>query len=840
MLLALGAVVVVAGIGWAAYDLIFTRNLVSTDDAYVSGDVVQVTSEVPGTVIALHADDTQAVKRGDGLIELDPADAAIAMRSAEAGLAQAVRNVKAQQAQADQLRAQINARRGRRLKRAEDDTRRRAALIATGAVSREDFSHAQDTTTSQTAALAAARAQLEQTLAQIGNTPVAACTPMRAVLRAAAKLRNAALALHRTRIMAPIDGEVARRNVKVGQRVEAGTPLMAVVPLEDVWIDANFKEVQLQRMRVGQPVTVTTDIYGGKVSYHGKVAGLSAGSGNAFALLPPQNATGNWIKIVQRVPVRILLDPRELKANPLRIGLSTTVYIDVSDSSGAQIAGKVRNQPFPSEPSDAADPAVDALIAKIIAENGGAAEICLRRSQDRPMSGPAQADDLPPLKGGALALTAIALALGTFMQVLDSSIANVSIPTIAGNLGVSPDQGTWVITSFAVSNGISVPVSAFLMQRFGVVRTFVISVILFTLASLLCGISWSLGSLVFFRVVQGAVSGPMIPGSQALLIAIFPPQKRGTALAIWSMTTLIAPICGPIFGGYISDNFTWPWIFLINLPVGIVCAAICWRMLKTRETPTRKVPIDRIGFALLVVWVGCLQVALDKGKDADWFASPLITTLIVITVIGFVAWLIWELTDANPIVDLSLFKSRNFAIGTLAFCLGYGLLFGNLVLLPLWLQTQLNYTATWAGLVAAPAGIAAVVLSPIAARVMSKVDARWTATLSFVAFAISYLMRANYTPDASFAVLMMPMIVQGIAMSVFFVSMLTILLNGIPPQKIPAASGLSNFARITAGGFAASLTTVIWDRREAVHQSRFRQVSWRSVRRSRRWRSSAA
>jgi len=441
------------------------------------------------------------------------------------------------------------------------------------------------------------------------------------------------------------------------------------------------------------------------------------------------------------------------------------------------------------------------------------------------VSDTAEAAGPKPLTGSPLALTSIALALGTFMQVLDSSIANVSIPTIAGNLGVSADQGTWVITSFAVSNGISVPVSAFMMQRFGVVRTFVISVLLFTLASLLCGVAWSLPSLVFFRVMQGAVSGPMIPGSQALLISIFPPQKRGTALAIWSMTTLIAPICGPIFGGYISDNWTWPWIFLINLPVGIVCAIVCWRMLASRETPTRKVPIDRVGFALLVVWVGALQVMLDKGKDEDWWNSPMITALGVVTVIGFAAWLIWELTEANPIVDLSFFKRRNFTIGTLAFCLGYALLFGNLVLLPLWLQTQLNYTATWAGLVAAPAGVSAVILSPIAARVMSRIDARWTATISFVAFAISYLMRASYTPDSSFIVLMLPLVVQGIAMSVFFVSMLTIILHGIPPQAIPAASALSNFTRITAGGFAASLTTVIWDRREAMHQSRLVDLS---------------
>jgi membrane fusion protein (multidrug efflux system) len=371
MLVALAAVVVVAGLGWVAYDLVLTRNIVSTDDAYVSGDVVQVTSKIPGTVIALHADDTQVVKQGDVVIDLDPADANIGMASAEAGLAQAVRSVKALLAQADQLRAQVDARQAD-LKRAQDDAKRRGNLIATGAVSREDFSHAQDTTTAQTAALAAAQAQLEQTLAQIGDTPVASHPD---VLAAAAKLRTAALSLRRARIVAPIDGEIARRSVQVGQRVEAGTPLMAVVPLEDVWIDANFKEGQLQRMRVGQPVTVTTDIYGGKVTYHGKVAGLAAGSGNAFALLPAQNATGNWIKIVQRVPIRILLDPAELRANPLRIGLSTDVSVDVGDSSGGQVADKVRNQPFPSQPSDAADPAIDALIAKIVADNGGAAEM---------------------------------------------------------------------------------------------------------------------------------------------------------------------------------------------------------------------------------------------------------------------------------------------------------------------------------------------------------------------------------------------------------------------------------------------------------------------------------
>ena len=225
-------------------------------------------------------------------------------------------------------------------------------------------------------------------------------------------------------------------------------------------------------------------------------------------------------------------------------------------------------------------------------------------------------------------VTLIALAMATFMQVLDTTIANVSIPTIAGNLGVSTDQGTWIITSFAVANGVSVPLTGWLMRRFGIVRTFVLSILLFTAASFLCGISSNMGELIVFRVLQGGVSGPMIPGSQALLVALFPESKKGTALAIWSATTLVAPICGPILGGYISDNYDWGWIFLINVPVGLLCALVCWRFLKSHETPTHAMKMDRVGLVLLIVWVGSLQVMLDQGKDADWFNSNTIVILV--------------------------------------------------------------------------------------------------------------------------------------------------------------------------------------------------------------------
>ncbi|MDP1027730.1 DHA2 family efflux MFS transporter permease subunit [Sphingomonas sp. KR1UV-12] len=440
------------------------------------------------------------------------------------------------------------------------------------------------------------------------------------------------------------------------------------------------------------------------------------------------------------------------------------------------------------------------------------------------MAGPPAAAGQAPLAGGALALTAFALALGTFMQVLDGTIANVSLPTIAGNLGVSSDNSTWIVTAFAVANGVAVPLTGWLMGRFGVVRTFCTSVILFTIASFLCGIAWNLPSLIAFRILQGAVSGPMIPGSQALLIAIFPPHKRATALGIWSMTTLVAPIMGPILGGYISDNYHWSWIFLINVPFGLFCGFTCWRSLKSRETPTRKLPIDQVGLILLVVWVGALQIVLDLGKNDDWFASDRIVIATVIAAIGFVGWLIWELTDANPAVNLSLFGRRNFAIGTIAFCLGYAVFFANTLLLPLWLQTQMGYTATWAGLVAAPSGAVAVVLTPFIARISGKVDARLLATIAFASFGVSYYLRSGYTTYASFYDLMLPLLVQGIAMSTFFLAMLTISLDRIPPERLPSATGISNFARITAGSFAASIITTAWDRREALHQSRLSEA----------------
>ena len=370
-LIAIGVAAAIAAGAYGSYWAVFARHFETTDDAYVSGDLVQITSEVPGTVVALNADDTQSVQRDQPLLRLDPADAEVAMNGAEANLGRAVRAVRTQFATAAQLRAQITDREIA-LKRAQDDYQRRAGLIAEGAVSSEELSHAKDSITQMQAGLSAAREQLNATTAQIDGTTVADHPQ---VLAAEAAVRDAALALKRTQVSAPVAGVVARRSVQVGQRVAPGTPLMAVVPLDSVWVDANFKEVQLEGMRVGQPVELHADLYGSDTVYHGKLAGLSAGSGSAFALLPAQNASGNWIKIVQRVPVRIALDEKELQQHPLRVGLSMTVKVDVRDSSGALVASQVRSQPIPQQASLGQDPAVEQRIARIVQANTGAAAL---------------------------------------------------------------------------------------------------------------------------------------------------------------------------------------------------------------------------------------------------------------------------------------------------------------------------------------------------------------------------------------------------------------------------------------------------------------------------------
>ena len=438
-----------------------------------------------------------------------------------------------------------------------------------------------------------------------------------------------------------------------------------------------------------------------------------------------------------------------------------------------------------------------------------------------PASSPAPARPIAfaPLKGSELVLGTIALSLATFMNVLDTSIANVSIPAISGNMGVSPAQGTWVITSFAVANAISVPLTGWLTQRFGQVRLFTASILLFVLASWLCGLAPNIESLIAFRVLQGLVAGPMIPLSQTLLLASYPAAKAGIAMAMWAMTVLVAPVAGPLLGGWITDNISWPWIFYINIPVGLGAAALTWSIYKKRDPGPRRVPLDYVGLTLLVLFVGAMQIMIDKGKELDWFSSGQIVTLALVSVVSFLFFLAWELTEKHPIVDLRLFVRRNFVMGTMSLSIAYGLFFGNVVLLPLWLQQYMGYTATWAGMATAPVGILAIILSPWVGKNVSKIDPRKLATVAFVGFGIVLWMRSNFNAQADFTTILIPTVLQGAAMAFFFIPLQAILFSGLPPERMPSAAGLSNFVRITAGAVGTSLFTTIWEDRAILHHA---------------------
>ena len=418
-----------------------------------------------------------------------------------------------------------------------------------------------------------------------------------------------------------------------------------------------------------------------------------------------------------------------------------------------------------------------------------------------------------------LALTTLGLTLASFMQVLDTTIANVSLPTISGNLGASSNQATWVITSFAVSNAIALPLTGFMARRFGERKLFMWATLAFVIASLLCGLANSMGLLVAARALQGFVAGPMYPITQALLISIYPPQKRGQAIALLAMVTVVAPIAGPILGGWITDNYSWEWIFFINIPIGIFSSLVVGRQLRGRPERLEKPKMDYMGLATLVLGVGALQIMLDLGNDEDWFNSTKIVALAIIAAVALAVFVIWELTEKDPIVNLRLFRHRNFASGTLAMVMAYSAFFAVGLLVPLWLQRNLGYTAIWAGFASAPIGILPVLLTPLVGKYASRFDLRTLATFAFMVMAATSFIRAGFNLDVNFERVAEVQLWQGLGVALFFMPVLTILLSDLEPHEIAAGSGLATFVRTLGGSFAASLTTWAWNQRSTIHHA---------------------
>ncbi len=421
-------------------------------------------------------------------------------------------------------------------------------------------------------------------------------------------------------------------------------------------------------------------------------------------------------------------------------------------------------------------------------------------------------EDIQPLSGFKLALGALCLAMANFFAILDTTIANVSVSNIAGSLGTSVSQGTYVITSYAVAEAISVPLTGWLAGRFGALRVFSTALIMFGIFSLLCGLANSMTMLVVFRVFLGFAGGPLMPLSQTLMIKIFPRNKSHAAIGIWSMTTLVAPIMGPILGGVLCDEYSWPYIFFVNIPFALFAGFMCMKLLKPFETQIKKVRIDIVGLVLLVIWVAALQLMLDEGKDHDWFESNRIIILAIIAAIGFASFLIWELTEKNPVVNLRVFRHRGYTASMMTLSLAFGAFFATTVVTPLWLQVYMGYTATIAGYSTAMMGILAVFLAPAIANASSKMDPRPFVFAGVLWLGLWTLIRSDANVGMTFGQISWPMFFQGIGMPLFFVPLTAIALGCVNDSEMESAAGLMNFIRTLSGAFATSMINTAWER----------------------------
>ncbi|MDR3416419.1 MAG: DHA2 family efflux MFS transporter permease subunit [Nevskia sp.] len=421
------------------------------------------------------------------------------------------------------------------------------------------------------------------------------------------------------------------------------------------------------------------------------------------------------------------------------------------------------------------------------------------------------AGDQPQLNGAMLWVAAIVLAMANFVAVLNMTIANVTVPNMAGALGAASTQGTWVITSYAVAEAITVPLTGWLAARFGAVLVFSLAVEMFAFSSLLCGMSTSLGMLIGMRVLQGMSGGPLMALSQTLLLRIFPKEKSMQAMGLWAMTTLLAPVVGPVLGGWLCDNYRWSWVFFINVPMAVAFGVIAWTLLRRSENPLARSRIDVVGMVLLVIWVAALQIMLDQGKDLDWFSSREICVLAVVAVIGFCAFMIWELTEEHPVVNVRVFRHRGFSSCMAVLALAFGGFFGVNVLTPLWLQYNMGYTTTWAGMVVAWGGVLSVVFSPIAANLAARFDARYLIFFGVMWLGLDLFWRSLANTDMTYWEICVPLFFMGVGMPMFYVPLTGVAMASVDEDETAAGSGLMNFVRTISGAIATSLVNTVWE-----------------------------
>ncbi|MGO9376954.1 MAG: DHA2 family efflux MFS transporter permease subunit [Dissulfurispiraceae bacterium] len=418
-------------------------------------------------------------------------------------------------------------------------------------------------------------------------------------------------------------------------------------------------------------------------------------------------------------------------------------------------------------------------------------------------------------------LVALTVMLPTLIEIIDTSVVNVSLDHIRGSLSAGIDESTWTVTSYLVSNAIIIPMTGWLSRLFGRKHYLMFSIVIFTISSFLCGSAWSLRSLVFFRILQGIGGGALQPISQSILLETFPPRQHGIAMAVFGVGIMFGPIIGPLLGGWITDNWSWHWIFYINIPIGII--SVFMTLIFITDPPymrRQKMRIDYWGLVLLATGLGCLQIVLDKGQQDNWFESSFILTLSIISAVSIISFLIVERFFAeHPIVDLKTFRNISFSTGSTVMFIGFFNLFASIVLLPIYLQTLMGYTSFLAGFVLGPGGIATLISLPIAGRLVTKVNPKALLSFGIVVNAYATYLMSNFTLSADFATVILPRVVLGIGMGFFFIPLTTLTMSGIRKEDMANASGIYNLLRNLGGSFGVAFVTTVLARRSQYHQA---------------------
>ena len=631
------------------------------------------------------------------------------------------------------------------------------------------------------------------------------------------------LALHAIS-SADIDGVVTRRNVNPGNFVQVGQNLMAVRSLNEIWVDANFKETQLRDLRIGQPVDLYVDMYGGKHVFKGRISGFTEGTGSTLALLPPENATGNFIKVVQRLPVRIDLVDYNADQTPLFIGTSVVPYVYINKPPTGPDAGKFLQTYVPQTDCQVAVPE----------PRSGRQRVGHPHVRHWAMSGAVLSS--APLKSPSRAainpwVVAAVVVVPTFMEVLDTTIAVVALRYIAGGLSATVDDGEWVITSYLAANAIILPITGWLIAHLGRRNYFLLSIAVFTLASGLCGMATSLGQLILFRVLQGLAGGGLQPSSQGVLLDAFPPERQGMAMTLFGLAALIAPVVGPTLGGWITDSYSWRWVFLINVPVGLLALGACAITLRDpdyltaqrKELRKRPFSFDGVGLSLLVIVIVCWEVTLSKGQEWDWLGDPFwrVQTLVILFVVGLAGLIFWELRHPSPVVNFRPLRERNFAACCVIIFCAFAVLYAASTSLPALLQSLFGYDALSAGLVMSPAGFFAVVTMPFVGRALGRgTDARWVLAAGLLTMAAGNYWMSQMNLDISPGQAVWPRVVLIIGLAMCFAPANVAAYLYTPLALRGAAVGLLSLLRNEGGSVGTSMAQTMQERRDQFHSLR--------------------